>query len=235
VGKPKYPGSGQVLRIPAEGLGAYDSVVSYFVLMAYPMPTERAKCIEFSQALKALRHKLYIKGGGDRARVPDFYRQYKNEMIDGRVRQGFRRVIARLEAASMALCIYFSGVRVPYNSPTTSGSVGVDIKAPGTVNKAAEDLLRHTRPDLLRLSQKQANCATDSAITNIKHRMVRPGFPDQMSEVIIAMLHDTRWLRQTLEDAEDLRLNLPSRIPTFKAEEAIQLLPAEAPSVSPAL
>jgi len=241
VRKPKYPGSGEVLRIPVDGCGAYDSVVNYFALLAYPMPTERAKCIEFSQALKTLRYKLYLKGGGDRAKVPDFYRGYKNEAMAGRVRLGFRRVIVRLEAASMALCIYFDGLGVPYDDPTPNGSVGMVIEAPGTVNKAAEDLLRHTRPDLL-----QNNETFDSAMVNIKHRVWaaslpvlhlaialiramihRPGFPNQMEKVFIAMLHDPQWLSQTLDDAERIRFELPSRIPTFRAEQAIRLLPTE--------
>ena len=233
----------KVHYLPTYGEGGitgilFYSAVIYFALLAYPRYEEREKLKRFAYAMAIPALKKFVSQGGDPSILsPDF--RIKREKVQGALNMGIRRIGWRVTAASIAYGLCANGVYVPYDVPTSHGSTGVIFQAPDTVNKAVQALLDTKAP-----SGRDSYFSFDSAAVNVKHRIWASSLPvlhlslalyphiyrvGNRPNNITCLIREPQWLRGVLSEAERIRWLLPLRIPSFKPQDAVCILPIDHP------
>jgi len=229
--------------IPTEGISAYYGAIVFLAVLAYPKRFEWSKREKFVRAAKALLLKNYIAQGGNRTMIMPKYRSFKNKRMFESLRGGFRRIPVRLSAASMARCLILDGARVPFADSKPGKPLGLLLRAPNTVNQAAGVLLGD-------MACKGRILESDSGSVNVKHRIWASTLPvlhlavaffpvavahireplvsSEISwEQQLLWIYKPLWLSRALDFAERIRPQLTAKIPTFKPERAISLLPTD--------
>ncbi len=231
-------------------------VIAYYAVLAYPKRTEVAKRAAFSDALIAIWMKEFARGLG-RKNVPTFYTGYKNEKIWGGLRLGFNRLARRFSAGAVGWSLVLGGaweafgpdgiaeVFVP--GPTTIdramrgyvGRRGTDEETETAVRNAVHRVWAESLP-VLHLSMKNPIVLrmVEAQLNSKGGRAPKPTF---IEEDLLNSISEPQWLRESLEDAEDLRPTLGDRLGTkpndslyrgFRPEDAIRLLPSNQASRS---
>jgi hypothetical protein len=235
--------------IPTEGINAYHGASVFLAVIAYPERSEWPKRKEFVTAARAFGLKDYIAHGGNRKMILPKFRRLKNEKIAGILSKAVRRMAARLSAASMAMCMILDGAKIPFEESLPGKPVGVVLRGPNSVFKAANALLRD------REAHQGVYLEPHSGAANILHRRWVSSLPvlhlalalpvhkfavatlkqagasgalrELSVELALLWIYKPDWLGQALAYAEKMRHMLPVRIPPFRLENAISLLPTE--------
>ena len=245
-----------------EPSGPPASVLLYYAVLAYPNRRESQKRRGFVEALAAMRFREFLVNGAKREDIPLHYRRYKREKMLSRTTLGWKRVERRIHAGIMGWCIFLNGRHHRYATPTPDGKVGVFLRGPNTVNEVVRAFVasRQSGADPVHL-------ALEPALANVAHRIwadslpvlhiamenpvtikiveaqVQTGPPTgkEIASDIFDSVHDPSWLRQAIEDADNLKRDLPERLGTdpndprglgFRSCKAISLLPTEDPALA---
>ena len=243
-----------------EPSGPIGGVLWYYAALAYPKRDERQKRRKFVEAMMAMRFKEFAVQFGSRKKIPRYFSRFKREKMLGGMNLGSKRIERRIRAGVMGWCICLNEKSYPYSAPTPDGKLGVVLHGPNTVKAVIRAYVesRHAGPNPVFV-------ALESALANAAHRIWAESLPvlhiamanpitikiveaqannaplddGQVARDLFDSIHKPVWLRNSLEDAEVLRLNLRQRLghgpddpqrSGFKAESAIRLLPTEDPS-----
>jgi hypothetical protein len=245
-----------------EPSGPIGGVLLYYAILAYPNRSDRQKRREFVEALAAMRFKEFAVQGASRKDIPPYYRSFKREKMLSRMNLGWKRVDRRIHAGIMGWCIYLNEKQYCYPTPTPDGKVGIVLRGPNTVNKAVRAFVASRQG-----GSDPVHLALEPALANVAHRVwaeslpvlhiamenpitikiveaqVRTGPPSakQIAKDLFDSIHEPCWLREALEDAENLKSVLPEKLGThpddprglgYKSERAISLLPTEYPALA---
>ncbi|HEY6127427.1 MAG TPA: hypothetical protein VIW23_04520 [Candidatus Acidoferrum sp.] len=208
--------------------GVLVGIPLFFAGLAYPDSQQIQQRAVFAEAIHAWRFKECLRRGLKRKLVPASYRAMKNQKIYGVFSKGFTCIERRLTAGSMGCSLGLNGIKIP--GSWLGAALPIPVVGAASVNKAAEAVL-HGRAN---------DC---SQAPNVKHRIWAESLPALHLAVSLYMLGGQRWksspenlsfellysdswLFQTLTFAEGLRKTLPSRISSFRSENAIQILPS---------
>jgi hypothetical protein len=225
-------------------------VIAYYAVLAYPKPSELAKRAAFSKALIASWMKAFA-GGLGRKQVPAFFTGFKNEKIGGALRLGLKRLARRLSAGTIGLSIVLRGT---WEVAEHLGTAEVFVPGPSTIDQAIRAYV----------GRRGTEEETETAVKNETHRVwgeslpvlhlamsnpivvkvtqdrlnadrtIAPG-PTFIDDKVLDSIFEPEWLRESLENAEELRPTLGDRLGTdphdplrrgFRPEEALRLLPA---------
>jgi hypothetical protein len=245
-----------------EPSGPPSGVLLYYAVLAYPRIEESRKRREFVESLAAMRFREFLVNGAKREDIPIHFRRYKREKMLSRNTLGWKRVERRIQAGIMGWCIFLNEKHHSYATPTPDGKVGVVFRGPNTVNDCVRAFVasRQSGADQVHLELESAHAnvthriwaeslpvlhiAMENPVTiKIVEEQVKTGLPtgQQIARDIFDSVHDPSWLRQAIEDAENLKSELPERLGTdpndprglgFRSEKAISLIPTEDPALS---
>jgi len=220
-------------------------VLVYYGVLAYPKPSESADRQKFVNAMAAMHIKRFAAEIGSRKNIPTSFSRFKNEKIEGAKNLAFKRLAKRLGAGQIASLLCLKKLQ-PFDGVLLSGA--------STLNKMMQIYVA-----------KQQNRRIewdDHALSNAKHRVWVESFPvlhlavtnpitvkivddiindrlnarsKDIERDLLESIDEPDWLREALEDAENLRPGLGDALGTypddplgrgFMPEKAIRLLPA---------
>lgn len=242
-----------------EPSGAVGGVLLYYVVLAYPERSDWQKRRAFFDAMVAMRFREFVVQGAARHKdIPPGFKLKREKMRCG-FNLGWKRVERRISAGIMGWCICLNGKSYPYDVPTIDGKIGLILKGPNTVKDVVRAYFvnRQSSPEAVNLEK-------ESAMANIAHRVWAESFPvlhiamenpvtlkivetqvksgppspAEIANDLFDSIHRPGWLREALEEAENLKPSLCDLLGTnqddprglgFKAETAISLLPTEDP------
>jgi len=245
-----------------EPSGPFGGVLLYYAILAYPDRSERQKRREFVEALVAMRFREFAVQGASRKDIPPYYRSFKREKMLSRVNLGWKRVERRIHAGIMGWCIYLNEKQYRYPTPRPDGKVGIILRGPNTVNKVVRAFVASRQG-----GSDPVHLAVEPALANVTHRVWAESLPvlhiamenpitikiveaqvwtgppsgKQIAKDLFDSIHEPRWLRETLEDAENLKSVLPEKLGThsddprglgYRSERAISLFPTEYPALA---
>ncbi len=232
-------------------------VLAYYAVLAYPKRIEMAKREAFFMAMKTMRIKEFAGMiPGVRKNIPPSYTGLKNEKIDGAIRRGWGRLLRRIRAGVAGWCVVLNEKPILLEVPAPTGEVGFILHGPNTVNRVMNAIVGGGRGDPKEATANAAHrtwaeslpvlhLAMKNPVTvKIVEELVNSGETSpsetsaskQINKELLDSIHESGWLRESLEGAEELRLTLPALLGTkpgdhlgrgFKSEFAIRLIPRE--------
>lgn len=239
------PNQGETTAIPTLGKDAHLGAIAFLAVLAYPGRTdwEWEQRDAFVQAAKVLLLKAAIKKGYPRKGILPQYRSFKPEKMDGLLHKGFRRILHRRVPAGMAAGwltlhgVAFGPLRIPSKEILGGIPVGsMTIRAPNNVSRAMRAILRMLE------KRDGTSLEPESALANLHHRVWAETLPVLHLASVVAykvnelaaegkekqLLFEPFWVPSAVFHAEALRVGiLPAKIPSFEANRAVQLVPAE--------
>jgi hypothetical protein len=249
----KSTGTGEIVRVPTQGHSETAAgVLQFLAVLAYPHAEEKEVRDLFATAMHAVNWKVSIwdpgKNKHDSAAVrkllPQDARQ-RIRRIQGKLNKGFKRITRRLNAGNMAARFYYQGTRIPYETPSPSGSVGIEIVGPDSIRKALLDVVRVKE-------EHGTHRERDDAAENERKHMWLPsmpvlhlclvlfaivnGFPEGTpgEAMYLDLVRRPEWLHDALLRAEIVRKRMHECVQEFDPEKALRLLPSESVPPNPA-
>jgi len=218
-------------------------VLAYFAVLAYPESLNSRDRENFRKALHSWRCKNVRNDLVYWERLSAEIRQMTNRSIRGKLHMGLKRIEKRLKAGFIAHKISINDRAMPSSNPTARSGIGLVVGCGAdTVTEGLLEILREENPHR---SYDQHDIGVRSAIEDLRRVIWTDSLPvlhiATSLEFILCglspdvprwalvhrLLHDPRWLPDTLANAEWWRRYLVSpRIPGFDKDKAIRLIPA---------